>query len=723
MKKRSILLLIVSIFLQQATVAQVRKPAVKTAGKPVVKPAAKPFPKPQPPSAKELAAKDYIAVLADGRQDSILVRWAPSSLVAWQLGNKYGYRLERYTVLRNGKADLEELKKPSLVIENLTPLPKEQWEDIMRIDERAAITSSGIYNEDFKPVSANASLPEMVQIKEQSDAKMGLALFACDLNGVIAKAAGLFYIDKSIKKNERYLYKISLANAEKGKKINPGYTTIAPAQRQVLPKPTLINVEWGNLTAAVTWDVKFDIGLYTAYYLEKSIDSLHYSRVSELPIVCASENNAQTKNAYVDSLADNNSRVYYRLQGLTPFGETGPYSTITGGRGRNDFEILPVIRSGESAEKTKSVTITWTFNGEFINEVKGFNILRAKATEGPYTLINSSLLPVTDTLFTDIDPQPSNYYKVKAISKSGGVALSFPYLVIVSDNEPPAIPAGIKGKIDDSGVVHLQWRQNREKDIMGYKLYRANDLKEEFTEISHDFITRNEYYDTIELQTLTKQIFYKLVAVDQNFNLSKYSEPFELKRPDKVAPAKPHFTDVRMKQGSIHVEWLPSVSDDVVKYLLQRVDKVTGNTKTVLSWNPQRTSVIPSLEDTAAVMGKIYFYYLAASDEAGNTILVRSGEVDYETGMRKAVADFKGVANLQQRTITVSWSYPGKVEQYTLYRCQKGQPMEIYQTLDGTVTQWVEKGLPVGNTYIYKIKAALAGDLQTEISKIVEVKY
>jgi hypothetical protein len=49
--------------------------------------------------------------------------------------------------------------------------------------------------------------------------------------------------------------------------------------------------------------------------------------------------------------------------------------------------------------------------------------------------------------------------------------------------------------------------------------------------------------------------------------------------------------------------------------------------------------------------------------------------------------------------------------------------MTIYQTLEGNATQWVEKGLSKGFVYVYQIKAALANDLQTEISKELEVKY
>jgi uncharacterized protein len=685
--------------------------------------ASKPKPKTEPMSAQELATKDFIAVLADGRGDSILVRWAPSSLIAWQWGNKSGYRLERYTILKNGKVDEALLRKPSLAIDTIRPLTKAGWEQLMLLDERAAIVSSGIYNEDFKPVGSNASMAEMINIKEQYDAKMGFSLFACDLNPMFAKGAGLMYVDKDVRPGERYLYRVSLADRGKEKRVEPGNVLKSPEERQKLPKPNIVGIEWGDRTASLTWDTKRDVGIYTAYYLEKSSDSITYSMVTDLPVVSGSENREQTKSAYVDSLTDNERRVYYRMRGITPFGETGPYVYAVGGRGRSGFEVLPVIRSGTTDTKAKMATITWGFNEEFIGEVKGFQVLRAKAAEGPYTELSDKLLGVGDTIFTDKAPGASNYYKVKAVSKLGGVAVSFPYLVMLADNEPPVAPVGIRGKVSDSGVVRLAWKQNGEKDLFGYKVFRANNLKEEFTEITPQFLTRNELYDTIEVNTLTKQVFYKVIAVDVNFNKSAYSEPFELKRPDVVPPTKPLFEKAGMIKGGIQLAWVPSASDDVVKYTLQRVNKKDGSSKELLNWNPQQKQVAPSWLDSTAVMGNVYFYSLTATDAAGNATIGRTGEIDYETGLRGPVKDFTVIADTKLRTVNLRWSYPIKAATWYLYRCKKGEPMQLYQTLEGNVTEWKENRLSVGFVYQYQIKGELKGDLLTEISKVVEVKY
>ena len=716
MKRYTYTVLLVALALLCNMANAQRKPVAKQPYKP-------PTAKPEPMTQAEMASEDFIAVLSDGRNDSILVRWAPSSLTGWQHGVHFGYRLERYTISAGGKINETPLGKPSLLVEKIKYASKEEFEKLMLLDERAAIVSAGIYNEDFKPVGKDASIAAMISIREQYEAKVSFTLFACDLNPLLAKAAGLMYVDKNVKAGERYLYRVSLGDPKFEKKVRSGYTVIEPNQKQRLAKPDITGVEWGDRTASVIWDTRKDMGIYTAYYLEKSTDSVHFTIASDLPIATGSENGLQTRNAYVDSLPNNVDKVYYRLRGITPFGEVGPYAYATGGRGRSGFEVLPVIRTGTADAKTKSVSLSWEFNREFIGEVQGFHVLRAKAAEGSYIEITEKMLPVSDTTFIDTLPGASNYYKIKAVSKMGGTALSFPYLVIMSDNEPPVAPTGIRGKVGDSGFVRLVWKQNKEKDLLGYKVFRANNLGEDFTEITPQFLTRNELFDTIEVNTLTKKVYYKVVAVDVNFNLSAYSEPFELKRPDVVPPAKPVFTKAAMVKNVVNLEWLPSASEDVVKYTLARTNKKDGSSKTLLSLDTQASQSVTAFIDTTATLGNVYYYSLTAIDAAGNTTVSRSGEVDYETGLRKAVTDFTALADTKLRTVTLRWNYPTKVETYYLYRCKKGQPMVLYQTLEGNTNEWVERRLSVGFIYQYQIKAALKGDLQTEISKVVEVKY
>lgn len=670
--------------------------------------------------------KLYIAIIADGRGDSILVRWALSNTAAWQIGNRYGYKLERFTVLRDGKPTNELLTKPTLVIDTIKPLPKDKWDDVIQLDERAAIVQSGIYPETEENTNNKKnSLEDLMQSQQQLDMKMGFSLFACDINPLFAKSAGLMFVDKKVKSNERYVYKISIANPSKGKSIFPGSTAIGTSQKQVLPKLKIEKIQWGNQIASINWDTKFDKGIYSAYYLEKSENGKDFKAVTELPILTASEKVNLTKSAYQDSLQNNETTYYYRIKGLTPFGEIGPTSEYVSGHGIGAYEVIPIITSGKGDNIKRVATITWNFPEEHKKEVVGYQILRANNGDGPYSEINPKVLAGTDTIFTDTKPQTSNYYKVKALGLDGQIAISFPFLINVYDADPPAIPTGIKATVNDSGIVILKWKQNKDKDLYGYRVFRANSLKEEFVDIRQDFVFQNSITDTITLNTLTKEVYYKVVAVDQNYNNSKFSDPYLLKRPDIIAPTKPLLMNYKMIKNGLSLEWSPSGSEDVIKYVLQRIDKKTYDAKEILTWNPLKTTPSKTIIDSTAKLGNTYYYQLLAFDEAGNSSFGRTGEIEYETGYRKPISDFKGIVNLKDRLVTLVWSYPSEfeVERFIIYRCKKGEPMEIYTTLLGTKNYLEEKNLPIGNYYQYQIKGEIKGGLRTEISKVVEVKY
>jgi uncharacterized protein len=46
--------------------------------------------------------KASVAILSKSKADGVWLRWAPADPANWQLGNKYGYTIERFTLFSNG---------------------------------------------------------------------------------------------------------------------------------------------------------------------------------------------------------------------------------------------------------------------------------------------------------------------------------------------------------------------------------------------------------------------------------------------------------------------------------------------------------------------------------------------------------------------------------------------------------------------------------------------
>lgn len=86
----------------------------------------------------------------------------------------------------------------------------------------------------------------------------------------------------------------------------------------------------------------------------------------------------------------------------------------------------------------------------------------------------------------------------------------------IDDNEPPAPPTGLSVNAG-SGIVSLDWNDNTENDLAGYKVYRSDSQSGPFSPI--DVIVGNSYYE----DNLTGRYFYYVTAVDFASNESSGS--------------------------------------------------------------------------------------------------------------------------------------------------------------------------------------------------------
>ncbi|HMI61558.1 MAG TPA: hypothetical protein VK518_11625, partial [Puia sp.] len=116
-------------------------------------------------------------LLADGRKDSVVLRWVPSSDVLWKMGNKYGYIVERFTVVRNGKVVPNGNKQPKL----LTPEPLRPWSQkamnqLVETDEYAAVVEEALYSDEFNVKMKAESPSEIMAQVQQSQNRFGFAL-------------------------------------------------------------------------------------------------------------------------------------------------------------------------------------------------------------------------------------------------------------------------------------------------------------------------------------------------------------------------------------------------------------------------------------------------------------------------------------------------------------------------------------------------------------------
>lgn len=712
------------LYAQQAPVAH--KPSAasnKSAGKVGLRPVAK-------------KQADGIYLLADGKKDSIILRWVPSTDVLWKMGNKYGYVVERFTVVRNNKLIPGGNKQPRL----LTAAPLKPWsrqalDKLVEKEEYAGVLEEALYEADFNVQMKGESPSEILSQVQQAQNRMGFALLVCDFSPIVARAAALRFIDKKPTAGEKYIYRVRIALPDSLNATihyQPGVTMRGPDEPFLRPSPQGLKGQFGNRAVALSWNLEMLHGIYTAFNIERSVNGGPFTRVNEHPFLQMNTDKGSDKFAYyVDSLKSNYVPYAYRIRGITPFGDEGAFSDTVRGEGLSTLDYRPYFDSIFLSANGTAATIRWTLPDSVRRNLAGIFIARAPKSQGPYKDINSK--PFAPDQTEAIDPSvtgTSNYYRIRLMQKDGQQITSLPYYLPKEDTIPPAIPLGLDGVSDKKGLARIHWHANTEKDLKGYRLFRSQVKTGEYMEITKGPITDTAFTDTLNLRFTNPYVYYKVIALDHYYNSSDYSAPLAIRRPDTIPPVAIVFRQVVRKDTAVMLSFTSSPSDDVQRYSLFRYSKEDPRRQLVAVYAaniPEAASGTISCMDIppASDMGKTLIYEVDAEDSMGNKAPARSGELFFETGFRKPVSGFTGLADRNHKKIKLSWKceWTG-VTQFVLYRAvNDSEKFMSYKVLPGISSGFEDTDLHISNTYKYKIKAVLKTGVESVLTKELTVSY
>ena len=674
-----------------------------------------------------------IQLIAKPKKDGIWLRWAPANHTVWQLGNKYGYIVERFSLKPDG-----ELGVGVKISEPFKPLSSADLLKLGATVEEAEALDELIYKTNDEP-GGDMNFSNLLAKKEELENRFGVALLLCDLSIQTAQAAGLFFKDTTAVLGQRYIYRVSLAKVIENLDLKPAVIVVDMTEEMSLMAISDLQAEFRDSTVMLSWSTLMHEGTYSLYYIEKSTDGRTFKRVTDMPYAHLSTSSTPETAFFIDSLDMNAKTYYYRISGVTPFGENGPPSNVVRGEGKNNLAGLLIIREAKIVEnqvdqnqknsskkgkvppviKDVRVNLSWEFPIEEETRLSGFVISRALNADGPYTDIGTAMLPGTARSFTDVTDFQNTYYRIAALDKSKEeVAHSLPFLVQAEDNTPPEIPIGLLGSINSAGVVNLSWERGRDSDLMGYRIFRANSTQEDPVEITKSILGEPKLIDTINMNVLNKKLFYYVVAVDKNYNASDYSAPLIILRPDKRPPVAPVFTRVEVVKDSIVLNWMNSPSDDVAKTRLIIVDGDLA--RTIVTWT--QDSKKNAYFDKPPV-GKTYQYKLVAEDSAGNKSEVITRKIFFETGYRNAVQEIEGIPDREKGVIFLSWKSENSPLKSIIYRKENNGPFKLYKAFEGDVSNLIDKGVVPNNLYSYRIQLVYPGGVKSILSKELEVKF
>lgn len=655
-----------------------------------------------------------IMVLSRYSSNGMALRWAPTDAATWESGNRFGYVIERVELLENGdmRAGSKEVISPTPV----KPASEAGFLQFEAVSKESAVLHEVLYNKEYDGAPVAAKTPNLQRVREREN-RYGIAMLMCDLSPVAARAGGLYFFDKGAQRGIRYAYRISIAEPSRSK--TSGVLVALAEESPALAEIRDLKADFGDRKVTIQWNTLLHRGIYSAYYVERSLGGEPFKQVSELPYVHMSEHTGGSIAVFVDSLAVNDAAYRYRIRGISPFGEKGNFSNIVEGYGRENVTGKLIIRSGVAEQDVTK--ITWEFPAQLESRVKHFTVSVARKHEGPFTDVGavasrSSREATVTNLFTN------SYFIIRAVDEHGKeLVRSFPFLVQVPDDTPPGSPQGLFGSVSNMGVVKLVWTANNDDDLLGYRVFRSNTADGDLMEITREILAQTGHTDTVNMDVLNRSIYYSVVAVDRSFNTSGYSDLLLLRRPDVHPPVAPVMTNFEIAGDTVKLGWTNSPSPDVERHELIEVELDERISRTILTWRP----VLPvtSFVDRTFVAGKRYRYKVVAFDSAGNQASVQTREFLFEPGYRSAVKTVDSKVDREGRQIRLAWTNPAVATKCHIFRKENDGNFILYETLQGNAESFEDRRVMINNVYSYMIQPCYSGGIQSLPSKAITLVY
>lgn len=659
---------------------------------------------------------ERIAVMARPSVDSVILRWAPVNFNVWRLGNENGYRVERYVLARNER--LLSLPEKEVLQPSIRPLPEAQWADIARDNRYGAIAAQAMFGDRFEVDLKQSDVFTIVDKVKENDQRFAFALFSADMSLMVARASGLSFTDRNVRKGEKYLYRVVINSLDSLR----GNVFLGADDPYVLPKPQGLKADFGEKLVSLRWEKNQNV-YYSAFDLERSTDGEHFAPVSDTPLVTVSPLAQQeTRHEYaVDTLKDLAVTYYYRVRGITPFGEQSAPSDIVSGRGTRSVQQPPFIISTENRNNS-SLHLNWDFPHDNDNAIKGFTVERSSTPDNSFLILTPELLSPPTREYTDNAPGQVNYYKVTAIGLNDETYSSHAYFAQLIDSLPPVFPTQLQGRIDEKGTVMLTWKKNTEQDIYGYRVYKAFQKSEEPAQVTSAPIAANTFEDHVDLNTLNDAVYYRIMAIDRNQNHSALSEILEVKLPDKVKPQPPVFLPFESNSSGVSLRWIAGASKDIARYAIYRKENEADE------W--QRVAMIPGgdkavfqFTDDSALPGHTALYTAVAIDHAGLESEPADPVIATRTNsLGDAVTWRKAQVNREENTITLRWQYIPPVASFRIFRAIDHHGLLLVTTIPGHDNEFTDVMKP-GRHYEYRIMAVFDDGHKSRLSENLNYQY
>jgi len=563
-----------------------------------------------PYSIKAQTVGVEVIVNYDSLNNKIQLRWAPNDPILWFYANQYGYSIEKYIYQRDGILLNPPLEK-STIANSIKPAVQEDWINIVQRNDYAGIAAQSLYGEEVNLNSSKGDIFSIVNKSREQEMRFSFALFAADQSPEVAKLSGLFYEDNNIRSNERYLYRVFADVPDSVIQADTASIYFGPADSKQLPKPRMGQIINEEGVVQVKWlNVGYE-NIFTNYKVQRAGEDQLFKDLNQLPVVNFNKETSKNNiyNVFVDTTATE-GEYFYRVIGKDAFGQSSNPSDTLSVVVIPPFDMpLPQIDSAFT-NSAGEMLIDWSASGD-IQYAENIFLERSNKADGQYEVVEHIENSIEFRL-KDENPNQVNYYRI-GIKAVNHIQYSMPYLAQIIDSIPPSEPELISYSVKDS-LLTLSWKANHERDLDGYRIYKSQTLNAE-PSLVYDFKSKDTVYQFVEnISLINNKRYYYISAFDRNGNTSNLSPAFEVQLSDKIPPSAPLIKEISQNKDTIIINWIPSSSQDVDKYLIYKAVGA-GNYSLIGIENPKASSFndYPILNDNSKLI-----YRVVATDSSRN---------------------------------------------------------------------------------------------------------
>jgi hypothetical protein len=227
-------------------------------------------------------------------------------------------------------------------------------------------------------------------------------------------------------------------------------------------------------------------------------------------------------------------------------------------------------------------------------------------------------------------------YAIRFVNASGQKAAFSNSLLIEPASKIAAAPSDLTAEASQD-AVRLTWQpprtnidQTSPPSVLGYNIYRSASPTQPAKLLNKTPITATEFDD--EFFEFDREYYYFVRAVSAGTQAepveSAESNVLKFKAVDIFAPSPPAAITLAAAPGTISIFFAVNPEKDVIGYKIYRSE---DRDLALDKWTPLTAELIKTntFQDARVEAGKQYFYYLTATDNAGN--VSRPSEIVSET--------------------------------------------------------------------------------------------